>query len=211
MNAWYAPELKCLNQGTMHHTATIPQAHLSTWLKTKSWSYSMFFFVEICLVCICAYSSIHLRSRRPQLELCIGWVRSDAHPPASRSKSPVRGLPVFILFSEWVYFNNAKHRSFSDTAWVIELKWPVSTKMGILISAPWPMCVVLFLFLKMKWLKLLKKTFSIKRHNVVPASRDQAQICSDLFYFCPRQPFLFGWTRSSFQRKGRKVPKAIKV
>lgn len=142
--------------------------------------------------------------------LCIGWVLSDAHLPASRSKSPVRGLPVFKLAAEWFYFHYARHRSFSDTAWVIELQWPVSMKMGVLISAPWPMCVVLFLFLKMKWLKLLKKIFGTKRQNVLPTSRDQAQTCSDLFYFCPRQPFLFGWTRSSFQRKGRKVPKAIK-
>lgn len=72
--------------------------------------------LEICLVYICAYSSIHLRSRRPQLQFCTGLVLSDAHLPASKSKNPVRGLPVFILAAQWFYFKNARHRSFSDTA-----------------------------------------------------------------------------------------------
>lgn len=81
-----------------HHTSSTP-VHLIQNQKLKLQNV----LLEICLVCICAYSSIHLRGRRPQLKFCIGLVQADAHLPASKSKSPKRGLPVFILVAQWFY------------------------------------------------------------------------------------------------------------
>lgn len=62
-----------------------------------------------------------------------------------------------------------------------------------------------FLFLKMKWLKLLKNKTAQRDRMCCQLLGIRLRLV--LFYFCPRQLFLFGWSRSSFKRKGRKVSK----
>lgn len=85
----------------------------------------------------------------------------NVHLLASKSKIvQLGGPPLFILATQWFYFNNARCRNFSDSAFIVEL---------------------------------------------------QSQALPDLFYPCPRQLFLLGWTRSSFKNEGKKgAPSKLK-